>query len=92
VLDGDPTPPPKKNKAQPPFSVHVCCRQTAGWTKVPLGREVDLVPGCIVFDGEANPQRGTAQPNFGPSAMTERLDGSRCRLVRRYASAQATLC
>jgi len=35
VLDGDPAPPPQKEHS-PQFSVHVCCGQMAGWTKMPL--------------------------------------------------------
>jgi len=46
VLDGDPAPPPRKGTPQ--FSVHVCCGQTAGWIKMPLGTEVDLGPRDIV--------------------------------------------
>ena len=34
MLDGDPAPP---KGAQPPFPAHVCCGQTAGWIKMPLG-------------------------------------------------------
>jgi len=42
VLDGDP-----KGTQTP----HVCCGQTAGWTKMPLGTEVGLGPGDIMLDG-----------------------------------------
>jgi len=45
--------PPKG--AQPPsrrqFSAHVCCGQTAGLIKLPLGMEAGLGPGHIVLDG-----------------------------------------
>jgi len=34
------------------FLAHVCCGQTAGWIKMPLGREVGLNPGDIVLDGD----------------------------------------
>jgi len=44
--------------AQPQFSVHVYCEQTAGWMKMPLGTEVDLDPGHIVLDGDAAPRKG----------------------------------
>jgi len=49
VSDGDPVPPPKK-RAQPPpqFSTHVCCGQTAGWIKMPLGTEVGLNAACTI--------------------------------------------
>jgi len=36
--------------AQPQFSVHVYCGQTAGWMTTPLGTEVYLGPGHIVLD------------------------------------------
>jgi len=50
VLDGDPA-PPKGYSAQTSlqFSARVCCGQTAGWIKMPLGTEVDLDPGQIVY-------------------------------------------
>jgi len=62
VLDGDSAPLTKKWK-QPQFSVHVCCAQMAGWTKMPLRMEVDLVPGDIVLDGNpVSPQEGATHP------------------------------
>jgi len=61
VLDGISAPP--KGGAAPQFSVHVYCRQTAGWMKTPLGTEVDLGPGHIVLDGTQRPcEMGTAAP------------------------------
>jgi len=51
MLDGDPSPPAKKGHSLPPqFSASVCCGQTSGWIKMPLGTEVRLGPGEIVFD------------------------------------------
>jgi len=47
ALDGDPAPLPKGHSPQ--FSTHVCCGQTDGWIKMPLGREVGLNPGDIVL-------------------------------------------
>ena len=32
----------KRGTALPQFSAHVCCGQTAGWIKMPLGTEIDL--------------------------------------------------
>ena len=56
-----------EKKAQPfptQFVSRVYCGQTAGWIKMPLGMEVNLGPGDVVFDGvEAPPKRGTA-PSF----------------------------
>jgi len=68
VLDGDPAPPLQKGggtAAPPQFSAHVLCPN--GWMdqfKMPLGTEVGLRPGHIVFDGDpAHPKRGTS-PEF----------------------------
>ena len=47
VFDGDPSPLSKRGTA-PQFSAHVCCGQTPGWIKMPLGTEVGLGPGDIV--------------------------------------------
>jgi len=53
-------------KGAPPISAHVCCGQTAGCIKMPLGTDVGLGPGHIVLDGDlAYPKRGTT-PNFRP--------------------------
>jgi len=47
--------------AQPQFSAHVCCGQTPGWIKMPLGTKVGLGPGHIVLHGTQLPlKRGTA--------------------------------
>ena len=59
-----------------------------------LGTEVRLGPGHIVLDGAPAPlpKKSTAAPTFRPmSIVAKRLDGSRCHLVRRQASAQGTL-
>ena len=52
----------------PQFSAHVCCGQTAGWIKMPVGTEVALGPGHIVSDGDQVPSpKGAQQPSsFGP--------------------------
>jgi len=63
VLDGDPAPLPQRGTALPQFLAHVCCGQTAGWIKMPLGREVGLGHGHIVLDGIHLPPKG-AQPQF----------------------------
>ena len=71
----------------------VYCGQTVRWIKMKLGMEVGLGPGHIVLDGDPAPPKRSAAPNFRPmSVPAKRLDGSRCHLVRRSASAQATLC
>jgi len=92
VLDEDSAPPPHTHKGVQPlpqFLAHVCCGETARWINMPLDTEVGLGPGHIVLDRDlATPvQRGTA-PNFQSiSVVAKRLDGSRCYLVRRWASA-----
>jgi len=55
----------------PQFSAHVCCGQTAGWIKMPLGREVGFDPGDIVLDGNpAPPPKGAQQPQlFSPCLL-----------------------
>jgi len=93
VLHGDPAPSQEGGRA-PKFSAHVYCGQTAGWITMALGMEVGLSPGDFVLDGTLvpSPNRGRL-PNFWPIfIVAKRLDASRCQLVRRYASAQATLC
>jgi len=65
VLDGDPGPPPKLG-AEPQFSAHVYCGQTAGWIKMPLGTEVNLGRGDVVLDGSrSSPLKGAQPPVFG---------------------------
>jgi len=54
VLDGDPA-PPLPYGCSPQFLAHVCCGQTAGWIKMPLGREVGLSPGHFVLDWDPPP-------------------------------------
>jgi len=73
VLDGDPAPPPQ-NGSKPwgtasQFSAHVCCGQTAGWTKKPLGKMVGLGPGNIVLDADPAPPARDTAPNFGPCLL-----------------------
>ena len=60
-----------------------------------LGMEVGLGPGHIVLDGDPDPlpKKGGRAPNFWPIfILAKRLDASRCHLVWRWASAQATFC
>jgi len=52
VLGGDPAPSQKGQSPQLP--AYVCCGQTAGWIKIPLGTEVGLGLGHIVSDGHSN--------------------------------------
>jgi len=52
---------PSQKWRHSPFSAHVCCGQTGGWTKIPLGTEVDpaLPP----------PAMGHTAPIFGPCLL-----------------------
>jgi len=69
VVDEDTATPPLKGHS-PQFSANVCCGQTAGWSKMPLGMEVGLGPGDFVFDGTELPQKkGTPHPIFGPCLL-----------------------
>jgi len=61
--------PPKRGTVLQ-FSVHVYCGQTAGWMKTPLGTEVDLGPGHILFDGVPALRKRTQQPpSFRPMSI-----------------------
>jgi len=67
VLDGNPAPPKGHS---PQFSAHVCCGQTAGWIKMPLGSKVDLGLGDIALDVDpAPPKMGQSPPLFGPCLL-----------------------
>jgi len=57
-----PSYPPKRSTSL--FSAHVCCGQTDGSIKMPLGTEIGLDPGHIVSDRAQVPttERGTAAP------------------------------
>ena len=69
VLDGDPASPPPKGHS-PQLSAQVCCGQTAGWIKMPLGTEVGLGSGDTVLDGgPASPQKETQHPHFWPMCI-----------------------
>ena len=69
----------------PHFLADVCCRQTAGWIKMPFGMAVCVGPDHIVLNGNpAPPIRDTAAPKFRPvSIVAKWLHGSKCHLVRR---------
>jgi len=81
-----PSSPLQRSTCSLQFSAYICCGQMDGWIKMPLGMEVGLDPRHIVLDGDpAPPKRAIASPTFRSMfIVTKRLDGSRCRLVRRY--------
>ena len=65
LLYRDPAPPHLKLKENnPQLSVHVCCGQTAGWIKMPLGTKTGLSPGHIVLDGDPGPPEKGHSPQF----------------------------
>jgi len=66
VLHGDPASPWKRGTAASQFSAHVCCGQTAGWTKMQLGMEVGLGPGDIVLDGDPTPSLSRKETQHPP--------------------------
>jgi len=82
VLDRDPAPPHPETGTAAPSTFQPMF--TAGYIKMPLGREVSL--GDIVLDGDpAAPQKGNSStsPTFRlMSIVAKRLDGSKCHLVR----------
>jgi len=83
---------PSLKKAQPPIFCpcplwsNGCIDYDATWYG-------GLVPSDTVRWRPYCPQRGHSTPNFRPMPIVgKRLDGSRCHLVWRQASVQATLC
>jgi len=60
---------PAPQSDSPQFSAHVCCGQTAGWIKMPLGRKVDLGPGHIVSNGDLGSPKGHSSLTFGPCLL-----------------------
>jgi len=47
----------------------VCCGQTAGWIKMPLGMEVGLVPVHTVLDVETQLPPQQLLPTFPPMSI-----------------------
>ena len=69
----------------------VYCGQKVGRIQMKLGKQVGLGPGHIVLDGNPAPppSKGDGAPNFRPIFVVAKwLDGSRCHLVGRQASAK----
>jgi len=81
---------PSPKGAHPQFLAHVCCGQTGGWIKVPLGREVGLGPGHIVLDGDPPPSsKGAQPPIFGtcllrPNGRPSQLLLSTCQMCGHW--------
>ena len=65
-------PLPQKVGGAPKFSAYVWCDQTAGWIKMPIGKQVGLGLGDFLLDGDPDPlpQKGSrAPPIFGPCLL-----------------------
>jgi len=62
VLDGDPAPHLQRGTASNFWPI--CCGQTAGWIKMPLGMNVGLGPGHIVLHGDPDPPEKGHSPQF----------------------------
>ena len=91
---GTQLPLPKKGQtADPQFSAHVYCGQTAGWIKMALGMDVGLGPGHIVLGTQLpSPKKGT-DPQFSAHVYCGQTAGwIKMPLGKDMASAQATLC
>jgi len=57
-------PPPQKIRGTAPNFRLVCCGQTTGWIRMPLGTEVGLGPGDVVLDGDPAPPKKGHSPHF----------------------------
>jgi len=100
VLDRDLQLPRAKGVPHSPqFSSHVYCRQMAAWMDQDdtwYGARPRPRLYCVRWNPATLDRKGGTAPNAPNSRpmsiVAKRLDGSRCHLVRRLASAQATLC
>ena len=73
VLDGVAAHP--KRGTPPPFSVHVCCGQMAGWMNTPLGMEaLDGVPALRERGTKKRFSKNRSKPNV--SVRTQYKNGS----------------
>jgi len=88
-----PAPSPQKG-AEPQFLAHVCCGQTAGWIKMPLGMQVGFGPGHIVLDRDQAPSptpEGHRPPIFGPCLLWPNGRPSQLLLSTCFSSAGGEL-
>jgi len=67
LLDGELSLPPQKKKGSTaaPLLFGPCPWPTAGWIKMPRGKEVGLGPDDIVLDGETTLPKREQPPIFG---------------------------
>jgi len=79
----EPSCTPTGHSRLPQSSVHICCGQTAGWIKMPLGTKVGIGPGHVVLHrdpAQSLPQKkGTAAPIFGLCPLWP--NGRPCQLL-----------
>jgi len=60
---------PKRGRA-PQFSAHVCCGQTAGWIKMPIGTMVGLGRTTLCYmQAQLHHSQGAQPPDFGPCRL-----------------------
>ena len=75
ALQGPSSPPPKKSNTAHQILVHVCCSQTAGWIKMPLGTEVGLGPSHTVLHGDPAPVWKGTHPHFSAHVYCGQMAG-----------------
>ena len=68
------SPPRKKMGTSPQFLAHVCCGQTAGWIKIPLGMKVGISQATLCYMGIQLPQMGHS-PQFSAHVYGGQTDG-----------------
>ena len=72
---GTQLPSPKRGHS-PQFSARVCCVQTAGWIKIPLGTMIGLSPGNIVLHADTALPLHRAQPPISAHVCCGQTAGS----------------
>jgi len=94
VLDGNPAPP--RMGTAPQFSAHVCCGETTGWMKMPLGTSwygsrPRPRPHCV-RRGPSSPAKGAQQPAplFGACLLWPRSPISATAELLLYCIAYCT--
>jgi len=95
MLDGDAVPPPKKRAERYPNfrPMYIVAKRLDDQDGTWHGGGPWSKPHCARWGPSSPPQQGGRPPIFSPFfIVAKRLDASRCHLVWRSASAQATLC
>jgi len=89
-----PSSTPTEHSPLPQFSSHVCCGQTAGSIKMPLGMKVSLGPGLVLYGDLCRPSPPKGHiPQFSvgpcllwPNGRPSQLLLSTCVVCRRKLS------